>query len=96
MRRLPRLSELLCGEQGTFLGEIQALFALQHVILLLYKESMFVSVIPAAVAGIVPLPSCSVLAAASSAVLASGSLLPVVSWVAPSLPAAGPGFADQV
>lgn len=65
--------------------------------LCLTRSRLFVSVIPAAaVAGIVPLPSCSMLAAASSAVVASVSLLPVASWAAPSLPAAGPGFADQI
>ena len=63
--------------------------------LCLTRSRLFVSVIPA-VAGIVPLPSCSMLAAASSAVVASVSLLPVASWAAPSLPAAGPGFADQM
>lgn len=63
----------------------------------LTKQGCFLaSVIPDAVAYIVPLPSCSTLAAASSAAVVSVCLLPVVSWAAPSLPAAGLGFADQI
>lgn len=85
LQRLPRLSGLLCRKHRTFLGEIQSLFTLQHVILVPYKKQTFVSVIPAAVACIVPLPRCSVLAAANSAVPASFSLLPVASWVPPPI-----------
>lgn len=88
LQRLPRLSGLLCRKHRTFLGEIQCLFTLQHVILVPYKKQTFVSVIPAAVAGIVPLPRCSVLAAANSAVPAfslsylwpPGFPLPSSSW----------------
>lgn len=94
MQGLPRLCGLLCGNHGIFPGAAQTLFALQCVILVSHKNSAFVPVIPApALAGGVPLPSFSMLAAASSAVVASVSLLVVASRTAPSLPV---GFTHRI
>lgn len=82
------------GTMGFFPGAIQSLFALQCVILVFHKNSALVSVIPAAaLVGIVPLSSFSMLAAVSSAVVGSVFILPVASWTASSLPA---GFTHQI
>lgn len=82
LQGLPRLSGLLCGNHGSFPGAVKCLFFATVCHPCPLQGYSLASLIPDAVAYIVPLPSCSTWTAASSAVV----LLSVFYLWSPGLP----------